>query len=108
MSRTCPPYWPPVTCASVTCGCSILRHTGLTSGRRGGRSREGGAMFAVVGEALLDMVQPEPGRAFIAIPGGGPLNIAIGLKRLGHPTQMLARFPSGSLGGLVREHAESN
>lgn len=65
-------------------------------------------MFAVIGEALLDMVQPEPGSAFRAIPGGGPLNIAIGLQRLGHPTQMLARFSTGSLGAVVRQHAESN
>jgi fructokinase len=65
-------------------------------------------MFAVIGEALIDMVQPEPGLRFLAQPGGGPLNIAIGLQRLGHPTEMMARFSTGSLGGLVRHHAESN
>jgi len=65
-------------------------------------------VFAVIGEALIDMVQPEPGHTFVAQPGGGPLNIAIGLQRLGHPTEMMARFSSGSLGALVRRHAESN
>jgi fructokinase len=65
-------------------------------------------MFAVVGEALLDMVQPVPGGSYTAIPGGGPLNIAIGLQRLGCPTQMLARFSTGAMGKLVREHAERN
>lgn len=65
-------------------------------------------MFAVIGEALLDMVQPEPGHTFVAQVGGGPLNIAIGLRRLGHPTEMMARFSSGSLGELVRRHAEAN
>jgi fructokinase len=65
-------------------------------------------MFTVIGEALIDMVQPEPGLTFLAQPGGGPLNIAIGLQRLGHPTQMMARFSTGSLGALVRHHAESN
>ena len=64
-------------------------------------------MFTVVGEALLDMVQAESG-AFAAIPGGGPLNIAIGLRRLGHPTELMARFSSGSLGAIVRRHAELN
>jgi fructokinase len=65
-------------------------------------------MFAVVGEALLDLVQPEAGNTFVAKPGGGPLNIAVGLQRLGHPTQMMARFSTGSLGSLVRRHAEAN
>lgn len=65
-------------------------------------------MFAVIGEALLDMVQPSAGHTFVAKPGGGPLNIAVGLQRLGHETHFLARFSSGSLGGLVREHAEAN
>ena len=65
-------------------------------------------MFAVVGEALLDMVQPVPGGSYTAIPGGGPLNIAIGLQRLGCPTEMLARFSTGAMGRLVREHAERN
>jgi fructokinase len=65
-------------------------------------------VFAVVGEALLDMVQPVPGGSYTAIPGGGPLNIAIGLQRLGCPTEMLARFSTGAMGTLVREHAERN
>lgn len=65
-------------------------------------------MFAVIGEALLDMVQPEPDGPFIAKPGGGPLNIAVGLQRLGHPTEMMARFSTGSLGVIVRHHAEHN
>jgi fructokinase len=65
-------------------------------------------VFVVIGEALIDMVQPEPGDTFVAKVGGGPLNIAVGLQRLGHPTHMMARFSTGSLGGLVRSHAESN
>lgn len=65
-------------------------------------------MFTVVGEALIDMVQPEPGGPFVAIPSGGPLNIAIGLQRLNGPTQMMARFSAGALGRMVREHAERN
>jgi fructokinase len=65
-------------------------------------------VFAVVGEALLDMVQPVPGGSYTAIPGGGPLNIAIGLQRLDCPTEMLARFSTGAMGRLVREHAERN
>lgn len=65
-------------------------------------------MFVVIGEALLDMVQPEPGDTFVAKVGGGPLNIAVGLQRLGHPTSMMARFSTGALGSSVRAHAEHN
>ncbi|MBA2560881.1 MAG: carbohydrate kinase [Propionibacteriales bacterium] len=65
-------------------------------------------MFAVIGEALLDMVQPDPGGAFLAKPGGGPMNIAIGLQRLAHPTALMARLSNGPLGEIVRHHIESN
>ncbi len=65
-------------------------------------------MFAVLGEALLDMVQPEPGRTYIARPGGGPFNIAIGLQRLDHETALMARLSTGGLGTIVREHAAAN
>lgn len=62
-------------------------------------------MFTVLGEALLDMVQPSPGDTYRALPAGGPLNIAVGLRRLGHPTAMMARFSSGALGRRVRQYA---
>ena len=65
-------------------------------------------MFTVLGEALLDMVQPGPGDIYRALPAGGPLNIAVGLRRLGHPTAMMARFSSGALGTRVREFAAAN
>ncbi len=65
-------------------------------------------MFTVIGEALLDMVQAEKGGGFVARPGGGPMNIAIGLRRLGHPTQLMARLSDGALGRLVREHVAAN
>ena len=65
-------------------------------------------MFTVLGEALLDMVQPGPGTTYVARPGGGPFNIAIGLQRLGHPTALLARMSRGGLGTIVRRHAERN
>jgi fructokinase len=65
-------------------------------------------VFTVVGEALLDMVQVERGGDFAARPGGGPMNIAIGLQRLGHPTELMARLSTGALGAIVREHVERN
>jgi fructokinase len=65
-------------------------------------------VFAVIGEALIDMVQPEPGLMFEAQPGGGPLNIAVGLRRLGHDTAFLGRVSTRALGDLVRDHIEGN
>ncbi len=65
-------------------------------------------MFAVIGEALLDMVQPAPGETFVAKPGGGPLNIAVGLRRLGHRTAFVGRLSTGPLGEIIRHHIEVN
>ena len=65
-------------------------------------------MFAVLGEALLDMVQTQRGTTYVARPGGGPFNIAVGLRRLGHPTALLARISTRGLGGIVRAHAARN
>ncbi|HEY7044857.1 MAG TPA: carbohydrate kinase [Nocardioidaceae bacterium] len=65
-------------------------------------------MFVVLGEALLDMVQPAPGTTYDARPGGGPFNIAVGLARLGHPTALLARLSTGGLGRILRDHATAN
>jgi fructokinase len=65
-------------------------------------------MFAVIGEALLDMVQTEPDGPFEARPGGGPLNIAVGLRRLGHHTYLMARLPVGPLGAVIRRHVEQS
>ena len=65
-------------------------------------------MFTVIGEALIDLVQHTPEGPYVARPGGGPLNIAVGLQRLGHPTELMARLSRGLLGQVVRRHAEQN
>lgn len=65
-------------------------------------------MFTVIGEALLDMVQAEPRGPFTAKPGGGPLNIAVGLARLSHPTELKARLSTSPLAAVVRDHAVNN
>jgi fructokinase len=65
-------------------------------------------VFTVVGEALLDLVQPSPGDTYRAMPGGGPLNIAVGLRRMDHPTAMMARFSTSALGTRIRERAAAN
>jgi fructokinase len=65
-------------------------------------------VFTVLGEALLDLVQSSRSGMYDARPGGGPLNIAVGLRRLGHPTQLMARLSTRPLGEVVRRHAQSN
>lgn len=65
-------------------------------------------MFTVLGEALLDLVQPAPDGPYVARPGGGPLNIAVGLQRLGHETQLMARLSNRPLGAVVRRYAAQN
>ncbi|MEJ7690262.1 MAG: carbohydrate kinase [Nocardioidaceae bacterium] len=65
-------------------------------------------MSAVIGEVLLDMLQLEPGGPYVAHPGGGPLNVAVGLQRLGHDTSLMARMSTSRLGETVRRYADAN
>jgi fructokinase len=64
-------------------------------------------MIVVVGEALVDVVVSPEG-ATARRPGGSPLNVAVGLARLGESTGLLTRLGADSDGGLVREHLEAS
>ena len=68
---------------------------------------DGGAAVTVLGEAVVDLVQAADGR-FTAHPGGSPLNVAVGLARLGVPATLLARFSTSRFGRQLRTHAETN
>jgi fructokinase len=61
--------------------------------------------FVVVGEALIDLV-PADDDAYLARPGGSPLNVAVGLARLGQPTALAGRLSADSFGGVLRQHLE--
>ena len=64
-------------------------------------------MLTALGEAIIDLVA-EGDRRFIAHPGGSPLNVAIGLGRLGQPVSLAARLSRDPFGALFRAHlAES-
>ncbi|WP_404430861.1 carbohydrate kinase [Microbacterium lacus] len=54
----------------------------------------------VIGESLIDIVDA-PGQPFRRTPGGGPLNVAIGLARLGVPTALLTCVGADSDGDLL-------
>ena len=64
-------------------------------------------MLTVIGEALIDEVISDtaPPRAHV---GGSPLNVAVGLARLGHPTQFLGRFGDDEFGRKIHEHLAEN
>ncbi|HEX3812387.1 MAG TPA: carbohydrate kinase [Mycobacteriales bacterium] len=64
-------------------------------------------MITVVGEALIDLVNVE-GRRFDALPGGSPLNTAVGIRRLGEPTAVMVRLGRDAFGRMLRRHAEAS
>lgn len=62
----------------------------------------------VAGESLVDVVIGPDGETIEVAPGGAPLNIAVGLARLGVPTHLLTTFGRDHHGELVERHlAES-
>jgi fructokinase len=61
-------------------------------------------MFAVVGEALIDLVGSRGGRTFVAHPGGSPANVALGLGRLGNPVTLVTRLGDDAFGQLISGH----
>ena len=71
-------------------------------------------MFVVCGEALWDLfaAESEGGLSFDACIGGSPLNVAVGLSRLGQAAALFTGLSTDRLGGrihdvLVREHVNT-
>ncbi len=65
-------------------------------------------MLTVIGEALVDLVDSGDQRTFTAHLSGSPLNVAVGLARLGHSTELMARFSHDTFGRRLRGFAERN
>jgi len=63
--------------------------------------------FVVAGEALVDVVIPVEGEQVDA-PGGSPLNVAVGLSRLGLETVLVTQLGDDEYGHLVRKHVEDS
>ncbi|WP_018156841.1 PfkB family carbohydrate kinase [Demetria terragena] len=62
-----------------------------------------GARTLVIGEALVDIVR-EPDGAQHEHVGGSPLNVAVGLARLGHDVELATRIGEDDHGRLIEEH----
>lgn len=62
-----------------------------------------GPTVAVIGESVVDMVVSSTGRMTV-LPGGSPLNVAVGLARLGVPTELATRIGDDANGWLTRRH----
>ncbi len=75
---------------------------------RVGRGDEGAGVVAVVGEALVDLVEVGPDGLFEALPGGSPANVAVGLARLEVPARLVARVADDPLGRRIRRHLTAN
>jgi fructokinase len=60
-------------------------------------------VIAVLGEAVVDLVD-QGGGLYRAHPGGSPLNVAVGLGRLGRATELHARVSADAFGQLFRRH----
>jgi fructokinase len=63
--------------------------------------------FVVAGEALVDVVVPAGGEIRRS-PGGSPLNVAVGLARLGVDTVLLTEVGDDDAGRMVLEHARAS
>ncbi|MBG6215682.1 fructokinase [Arthrobacter sp. CAN_A6] len=64
-------------------------------------------MLTVIGETLIDEVLSDTAspRAHV---GGSPMNVAVGLARLGHPAQFVGRFGNDDYGRLIQQHLRDN
>ncbi len=62
--------------------------------------------ITVIGEAVADaFVIPGDGMLDLQVrPGGGPVNTAVALGRLGTPVRFLGRLADDTLGRLIRDH----
>ena len=67
---------------------------------------DGTPAFVVVGEALIDLAPPAEDGSCVARPGGSPMNVAIGLARLGQPTAFAGRLSADPFGTVLRRHLE--
>ncbi|MBM7824819.1 fructokinase [Arcanobacterium pluranimalium] len=62
----------------------------------------------VIGEALIDIFYNQAGAEIDRRPGGSPMNVAIGLARLGRDTSLLTRIGDDAAGDSIVEHCAAD
>ena len=67
-------------------------------------------MIAACGEALVDFAAASVGgeRAFVALPGGSPCNVAVGIARLRTPAAFVGKLSTDYFGELLYAHMEAS
>lgn len=65
-------------------------------------------MIVVAGEALVDLVPADAADTYVALAGGSPANVAVGLARLDVAAELLARLSGDAFGALLRRHLRVN
>jgi fructokinase len=68
-----------------------------------------GAIITVIGESLVDIIRA-PGQAAPAgvHAGGSPLNVAVGVARLGFAGNLVTHYADDQYGLMIAEHVRSN
>jgi fructokinase len=64
-------------------------------------------MLTVIGECLVDVVETGTAAARAHV-GGSPLNVAVGLARLGHPAQFVGRYGRDEYGQMIHSYLKEN
>lgn len=65
------------------------------------------SVLTVIGETLIDVVEGDGVKPRAHV-GGSPMNVAVGLARLGHAVQFLGRYGQDNFGRLVAGHLSDN
>ncbi|QDG68410.1 carbohydrate kinase [Pseudarthrobacter sp. NIBRBAC000502772] len=66
-------------------------------------------MITVIGEALVDIISdPRRPGGIQAHPGGSPLNVAVGVARLGLATNLVTHYADDPPGHMVEEHLSAS
>ncbi|NKX55140.1 carbohydrate kinase family protein [Arthrobacter mobilis] len=64
-------------------------------------------MLTVIGETLVDVVKSNASAPRTHV-GGSPMNVAVGLARLGHPVQFVGRYGRDDYGAMITHHLRRN
>ncbi|NKX51727.1 carbohydrate kinase [Arthrobacter deserti] len=64
-------------------------------------------MLSVIGETLVDVGKSNASAPRVHV-GGSPMNVAVGLARLGHPVQFVGRYGRDDYGAMITHHLRRN